>query len=332
MKLAKHGEMWTKQRNYAEHLKNLLGYYEFGGIPTVIDPLQSGSKDTDLTNVHEQSHRDLINNTLYGYAIVRLLHLSHLSGLDKKSRREFKQAFKTLSERLFLCAEGLAVALEIFIAKHTDGGVRLNRLLARLPTEYKEALDQYRPLLSLNEESTSKEFDFSVRQALICAIAENSLDWSILTSLSTPIEFRELVAKLVNSDAPDDVLGQLVSIARKIPIQKYPGIMKALGLIEFDEKDKQFDQLVRTLIQAYREFIFRVACSRNTGVPMLKDFHIIYLKAYIDKALVKQYPNLQPIRWRPGRIFGEAVQVELKKPEFQLEEEVLDKSELLSKM
>jgi hypothetical protein len=56
----------------------MAGYCFFGGTPTVLDPRGSGRAATDLTNVHEQTHRDLVNNTLYGYVLRRLRDLQQL--------------------------------------------------------------------------------------------------------------------------------------------------------------------------------------------------------------------------------------------------------------
>jgi hypothetical protein len=109
----------------------------------VADPRQTGVLDTALINAHEQHHRDLINNTVYGYVLRRLRELD-TAPPSIESRRN--RLVTSLAAKIWTCAEGSATAMESLMAVTPGSGTTLAALEASLTPDYSEALAIFQPI------------------------------------------------------------------------------------------------------------------------------------------------------------------------------------------
>jgi hypothetical protein len=305
----------------------MAGYCFFGGTPTVLDPRGSGRAATDLTNVHEQTHRDLVNNTLYGYVLRRLRDLQQLQEQNHTKIAHVDRLIANLSGKVFLCAEGSATAMEMLVAGNRAEG-EADALLAALPPDYQTATTLYLKLVKTHL-PFPPAVDFLLRASLIAAVTELALDWPIFAA-TPPDDYWQLAQFFFDHRPPDERLPSMIQAAEDIPSRAYQFIlMSNRDLLETDLMGRGARALARDLKMGL------VAASEGAPPqpsPLFEDATRLALNAGIDQNLYPAFPGLKHLEWDTTKIFGAVVAVETKEPEFLLAEEQVDPPALLARM
>ncbi len=304
---------------------SLAGSYLFGGTPTVFDPRSSGSKETDLTNVHEQTHRDLINDTVYGYVLARL-HELHQSSF--KHPNDLEQLIKSLSSKMFLCAEGSATAMELVTLQHRKSGGDVPAFMAALPPDYLEAVTVFQPLTDYTLPFPDL-FLLLAKFGLIHAVSEAAADWALYKLPAPPDKFWDL-ANLLNSETPpDEILPTLVDPAGRFPVAVFAMLFDACKGLLAESKIGEFSR--------YATYSLKFSLLAGYGIatsppPLLNDDRrISFLQAY-DAQLNAEYPGLIRHELKAGHIFGQIVHVDTQEPPFLLKDEETEPAHLLTRM
>ena len=178
----------------------------------VADPRQTGVLDTALINAHEQHHRDLVNNTVYGYVLRRLRELE-TAPPPVKSRRD--RLFTSLTSKIWTCAEGSATAMESLIAVTPGAGTTMAALQTSLTPDYSEALAVFQPIREYAI-PFPPPFDMLARACLLNVAAECAADSYIFHEPNIPEDFWTLADQLDNATAPDELLSSIVSASEAI--------------------------------------------------------------------------------------------------------------------
>lgn len=318
--------MATPKHAFCRLNSGLAGYYLFGGTPTVVDPRSSNTPDTALTNTHEQSHRDLINNTVYGYTLRRLRDLQEFRK-ENPQVPDIDHLLDNLSGRAFQCAEGAATAMEILASDQRPAANR-QAIIDGLPSDYKAALFLFLPI-ALIVLPFPGPIQFFLRAALVQAVQEAAADWSLFIAMQAPGEDLWAYANFFQSAAPpDENLLAVLAIASQFTIEMFTRVLDANKHLASD-----LTQLARGLTQALKiELVTRRTLSSGNVPPAALDEQRLELFRRLEAQLTKTEPGIRPVVWQSGKIFGPVVEVETKEPDFLLAEENIAPSGLLDRV
>ncbi len=303
---------------------SLAGYYLFGETPTVVDPRQSGMPDTSLANVHEQSHRDLVNNTLYGYALPTL---REIRAAGHKGPADIGGLLVTLSGRIWYCAEGSATAMELIALRNRETESDIPAFLAALPADYREALSLFRPF-TRSTGSSPEVAKLMLQSCLIHAVAEAAADWALFTSRDFQESFWKLAHQLQSAAAPDEVLPKLVRTASRFPLAP-PAL-----LLDGSQNLLESNDVARftRLVIHHQKFSLLAAHGIKPAPKWLNDDDRIELFRALDAQLNEEFSGLLTRQWRTGPPLGGEVTLETKEPPFLLAEEEVEPARLLDRM
>jgi hypothetical protein len=296
--------------------RTTLGYYRYGGTPTIIDPRASGNRDTDLTNVHEQTHKGLFDNTVYGYVLRRL---QELADLGAQTPKDLSLLLPSLGKRLFLCAEGSATATELMHCHTTRPLIETVRRTQLLPDEYAVALKPFVPFLDVSSEEPPQMR--IARRCLVQAIAEACADSAFL-SRSMPHDFWDVIQCLQAAKAPDRILPEIAAAAQRLT-----------GRYQWKPMSTQ-----QEVLKQARAFIgkCKTKLARELGVPRrhlpMTDVQRFKSMAELDEKLTGSFPKLGRVMWTTERISNQVVAIEYRKPAFLMAEVVVTAEELLESL
>jgi hypothetical protein len=294
-----------------------VGYYRHGGTPTIIDPRSTGHAATDLTDAHEQTHKALFDNTVYGY-VLRRLH--ELSDQGAQAPGDLNRLMTQLGKGLFLCAEGSATAAELLHCQMTRPEIEVIQLMQSLPDQYLAAVAPFIPFSDLSGKATSKDLWFP-RLCLIHAVAELCADSAFL-AVPVPGDFWDVVQCLLAARAPDLMLSAASNAVRKLT-GRYQG------------KPPTTQQ---ELLKEARAFIGRckVMLAEKLAVPVrhppMTDAQRVEVIAALDQKLTAAFPRLERIKWTADVVANTAVAVELQEPAFLLDHVMVPAEQLVDRL
>jgi hypothetical protein len=301
-----------------------VGYYEFGGTVTIIDPIELNHFDAELTDVHEQCHRDLMNATIYGFVLNRLAEMK-----KKKLASEHNPegVLNLLSSRMWRCAEGSATAIEVQTAHDNFSAELAQQLIQRLPPDYYLAWSVFRPIADkdLHWPTIPAVGVKILKHSLIMAAAELAADWGVFTLNHTPDDFWDLIKCFLGASPPDTAVKPIVATILKLsPRRHFRDLFNAgRGLVDFNE---HFGIYVRALVKIAKERIIvtRTDVKRS---HLNNDEERLVLIDDIDTKLTNEYPSLaKTIRF--GKIMGGEVRIKPVKQKFMLLHETLRAKDL----
>jgi hypothetical protein len=296
----------------------------FGSTPTLYDPRATGITDTSLINAHEQTHVDLINNTLYGYVLSRLRDLSVVSEpLKIRSDR----LIHTLPANIWMCAEGAATATEANIVKSPRAATTPEALLASLTPDYREALGYFQCVVDYAI-PFPPPVDLMARAIMIHAVAECAADLAVFMEPKPPVEFWKLAEFFDEGPVPDEELTKFAQGAASLPIAPIAYLFDTNKQL----MSANFGQFVRNVTTGLKlELLVRHGVTSPT--PMLDDNFRVGFQALIDAELQQAVPALPKMQWRTGYVTVDTkVELQTQEPPFLLEDEELEPTAVLPRM
>ena len=300
-----------------------LGYYEFGKWPTIVDPRTTGNPDPSLTLLHEQAHRDLFSNTLYGCAVNRLWGLSQLT---EAADRDPGGRVKTLVHRAWQCIEGSATALEYSVMS-TRGRTDTDAFTAELPDDYRKALRRFAPVLDLRLRGSSPVDRNLLKGCLISGIAETALDWVVFTNPPTK-GFWPFVELLGRTRGPDEILTDLVQKVLGLSTRQHCAIIEAAQRRVGSE---QILGLGRNAVSAYKEALldkFAIAGPQRRLISDSERMKIV--AAWVDELKAEFSAYRAPIMVEG--IYGPEVNVAVREPAYLMSEEEIADGDLVQRV
>ncbi|MCI0563666.1 MAG: hypothetical protein MN733_34770 [Nitrososphaera sp.] len=321
--------MLPHKKAFASKVANLVGYYIPGDTPTVIDPRLSLNHDTGLTSVHENAHRALINNTLYGFLLVRLYELGTSKMLSQPYAELFTEHFDKLSGNIHDCAEGSATVHELLIASSSD--TQLIDIISHLPAEYVQACLPFGAVLPLRSAFKSNLSWAHFAQPIVQALAEYTVDSPFYKLDALPPSFASLVNYIVNvPQLPDQLLSLNANLFHKIDWRRLARTcmklhedfraakptMRAMRRGDWAGHLAYATQVSLRTTEAIKRELFLADFSTSSAPYSWTYDDLRTIKANYDNGLRLKWPQLEDLDVLPSPM----VTVELQNPVGYLEE------------
>jgi hypothetical protein len=184
----------------SEEGDRILGFYAPGGTPTILE-----HDDLSwLTAIHEQTHRDDINNTLYGFVVRCEAELADANGCTRIRRWLAGRSLAQLLSHAWNALEGSAVAAEHLALLRRGDMVLLKEVFGALPREYRRAASPYlfmlhEGIIKQTEQILSSVEAYIWISAHRTAMAELALDLDLLPLVSRRVTYRGLCLAALRS-------------------------------------------------------------------------------------------------------------------------------------
>ena len=299
------------------------GFTIFGKAPVILDRRITGQGDSSLTNVHEQAHADLINSTYYGYVLRRLRELIEI---PEARSQDPEETVLRLSENVLLVAEGSATALEFIAAQPKRSTQEMEAMRASLPNDYQDALNVFDPLVTL-QSPFPPQITLMLRSFLVCAVAEASVDWSLLTMGRVEQDFWQLARRLATYKAPDLIVPELVRAAVSCQIGNYAKLFELCRPLISDvmKFSRAFISGAKLILLSYRGF-------QSPEAAAIDDDERIRTISEIDARLALERPELSRTTFVTGEVLGPKARIQPKEPEYALKEVIVRPDDLFDSL
>ncbi|MGB8274489.1 MAG: hypothetical protein WCF16_04365 [Alphaproteobacteria bacterium] len=287
----------------------LAGSYSIGGTVVIFTHDESST----LVNVHEQTHRDNINNTFFGYWLVRLTDFTNRAPWNGMPPAE--QLVSEAISGAWNTLEGAAVCAEHLHLRMGFADTREEDWLALLPDDYMRAYDAYRSALHPFLSSGAPPGLLHLSMAtMVHAVAECALDDALLGLAAPPDQFQVMHDKF-SGVKPDAVVQAYLKATEQISHRQ---IASNLQHPEWLLEGSDMARALRSLVMAHKKALFDIVRT-NSPIWILSDKEKAGLKAQVDAALCAAFPEL-PYRRNAPRYVGPAMSADLKayEPKHQL--------------
>ncbi|HLY89330.1 MAG TPA: hypothetical protein VKQ27_10120 [Acetobacteraceae bacterium] len=279
---------------------SIRGSYEIGGGVTMFD----FSASSPLVHMHEQTHRDNVNNTLFGYWITRLADLG-----ERPPAEGAKPANVLLSRAIqgaWDTMEGAATFTEFLNIICGAVTFDLNAWEAELPADYRRAFAlYYRSLKGFARPYPDGDLQLLALSTLNHAVAETVLDGALHSLPALPASLADLTRAFARADLPRKLRRTLTAVHR-IDIR---GSMKHVENAQWLPDGSDGSRFVRGQVMAIKHALTAYLHPRSK-VGMIHDRMHIDLRIAIDAELCRTIADLPP---RPfvRRIIGGASTADL---------------------
>ena len=295
-----------------DEIARIAGSFEIGGGVTIFRHDQA----SPLVHVHEQTHRDNVNNTLFGYWVTRLRDLGDETppGGDIAAARLLGRALTSAWTTL----EGAATFAEFIHVQLGFVPVRRRAWERSLPREYARAFGRYeRAFGDFLTRRAPRNLVYMVSITMAHAVAECALDDAIAALPATPARFADLTATFAAA-APDAALLRYLQAVRRIdPAMLQGPLSRTDGLQDGSALGRE----VRRFVMAFKSTLLAIV-QPQAECGMLSDVDSIAARQLIDAALIAERPGLHARHWLT-RIQGPAMTADLRafEPSWQLPQE-----------
>lgn len=279
---------------------SIRGQYEIGGGVTIFH----FGASSPLVHMHEQTHRDNVNNTLFGYWITRL------ADLGERPPAEGAKPANVLLSRAIQAAwdtmEGAATFTEYLNIVCGAVTFDLNAWEAELPPDYHRAFAlYYRNLKGFAKPFPDGDLQLLALSTLTHAVAETVLDDAIQSLPALPAS----LADLTKAFARVDLLRKLRRTLAAVHRIDIPGSMRHVENEQWLPEGSDASRFVRRQVMAIKHALTAYLHPRSK-FGMIPDRMHIDLRIAIDAELCGTIADL-PTRPFVRRIIGGASTADL---------------------
>lgn len=296
-----------ERRMFTKKLYSILGYYEPGNIPTLLQQPDS-SFPLGAIAVHELNHRDLIHNTIYGYLLWRSAYLLREPSLPKTKRESLEKNFSVLAGRITVCAEGLATLVELLYSWIADGRATVSSTIGSLPPFYKEAFSHFAALANrwgiLPRKEPDAFFNYVNISSIAQAVAEYTLDHQIWHSLQSDSGFLSLQKRVLQFAPPDELLEQKIRLALGIPTERMSAIFLSEGYAD-PREIKLFVEKGRVYVEEIKKCLLETD-SKGARLPLRgwKDKDRVKILNMLELTVENNFPGVSTCKIGDGISFA----------------------------
>jgi hypothetical protein len=279
---------------------SIRGQYEIGGGVTIFD----FSESSPLVHMHEQTHRDNVNNTLFGYWITRLADLGERPPADgaKPANVLLSRAIQGAWDTM----EGAATFTEFLNIICGAVTFDLNAWEAELPPDYRRAFAlYYRSLKDFARPYPDGDMQLLALSTLNHAVAETVLDDAIQSLPALPASLADLTKAFARADLPRKLRRTLAAVHR-IDI---PSSMRQSDVEQWLPEGSDAARFVRGQVMVIKHALTAYLHPRSK-FGMIPDRTHIDLRIAIDAELCRTIADL-PARPFVRRIIGGASTADL---------------------
>ncbi len=217
-----------KTATLSKEVSTILGSYKPGGVPVVYI---HADESPEIISVHEQAHRDLARNTLYGWAVQVLL------SPEGRSLEQPQQIAERMLGRAWTVFEGHATWMELAALRQWRGEKAAFDSYKRLPRAYRRAVCSFADTALLRTNL------YYVQAALIFALAEYAADRQLMQIAARAATIEDLIRDLDKLEvAPDEDLKQLRALATAMTQHDRTWLVVESAVLSYTEETSSEDR------------------------------------------------------------------------------------------
>jgi hypothetical protein len=287
------------------------GFYRVGETPTLLE----GAISPVATNAHEQTHRDTISNTFFGYVLLRMSDIAD----QPEASPEMGKLMEGLTRRAWSVFEGVATATEFLTLVAADPKVTLKHFNSQLPSDYRRAWEPFETLIAPHVRRKAHPRWPLLIIGLVHAVSECILDTGFYYRASKPVDFRGWLA--IAEKTPFDLFTtEYLKMANYLDGEKIQALTPRAEL-----QGPPVGVAFRNWVQGFKLALLEIAGSRLITDPLIcTDSVRMTLIAEVERKLLAEMPNLPSRFFDKDRLAGYRVAYQIREKARILPYELLD--------